>query len=116
MRFFILAAICLAVSSTAALAAHGSPWVSQEGGKSCLRTDHIQRKTVPDNRTILFRMDDGTTWKNTLQKVCPGLSIAGGFEMTVKANYVCSNQQPVRVIGAGNTCYLGDFVQVPSKP
>jgi hypothetical protein len=61
-------------------------------------------------------MDDGTTWKNTLQKTCPGLTLASGFEMTVRTNYVCVNQQPIRVIGAGNTCYLGDFAQVPSKP
>jgi hypothetical protein len=116
MKSFIVAALCLAASSTAAWAASGSAWVSQEGGKVCLRTDHIQRKTMPDNRTILFRMDDGTTWKNTLQKTCPGLAIASGFEMTVKTNYVCANQQPIRVIGAGNTCYLGGFVQVPATP
>jgi hypothetical protein len=116
MNPFAIAAIFLAASSAGAWAASGSAWVSQQGGKVCLRTDHIQRKTVPDNRTILFRMDDGTTWRNTLQKACPGLSIASGFEMAVKTNYVCANQQPIRVIGAGNTCYLGGFVQVPSKP
>jgi hypothetical protein len=116
MNPFAIAAIFLAASSAGAWAASGSAWISREDGKTCLRTDHIQRKTVPDNRTILFRMDDGTTWKNTLQKTCPGLAIASGFAMTVKTNYICANQQPIRVIGAGNTCYLGGFVQVPPKP
>ena len=116
MRSIIAGMLGVGLCATAAFAGNGSAWVSQQDGKTCLRTDHIQRKTVPDNKTILFRMDDGTTWKNTLQKTCPGLTLAGGFEMTVRSNYVCANQQPIRVIGAGNTCYLGDFVQVPSKP
>jgi hypothetical protein len=116
MTSFIIGMMGLAFCATATWAGAGSPWVSQQDGKVCLRSDHIQRKTVPDNKTVLFRMDDGTTWKNTLQKTCPGLAIASGFAMTVRTNYVCANQQPIRVIGAGNTCYLGDFVQVPSKP
>ena len=116
MKVTILAAACLSAFSAAALAASGSPWVSQQDGRICLRSDHIQRKSVPDNRTILFQMDGGTTWKNTLQKTCPGFQIASGFEITVKTNYICANQQPIRVIGTGNTCYLGNFVQVPSTP
>lgn len=116
MRSLVIGMMCLSISATTAFGGSGSPWVSQQDGKICLRSDHIQRKTVPDNKTVLFRMDDGTTWKNTLQETCPGLRLASGFEMTVRTNYVCANQQPIRVIGAGNTCYLGDFAQVPGQP
>ncbi|HEY8950503.1 MAG TPA: hypothetical protein VIM56_16585 [Rhizomicrobium sp.] len=116
MKLFLIGTVCAAISTIAAWADGRSPWVSQQNGKICLRSDHIQHKIVLDNRTILFRMDGGTAWKNTLQKTCPGLTLASGFAMAARTNYICANQQPIRAIGAGNTCYLGDFIQVPAKP
>jgi len=116
MKRLMIATICVVLCATAAGADGGSPWVLQQHGKVCLRSDHIQHKIVLDNRTILFRMDGGAAWKNTLQKTCPGLALASGFAMAARTNYICANQQPIRVIGAGNTCYLGDFTQVPTKP
>ncbi len=85
----------------------------QESG-TCLRTDRILGRTILDNQTIVFRMNDGTYWKNTLQRPCVGLSIRDGFSFATTDNYICSNKQRIRVLGQANICYLGDFTQTGS--
>ena len=37
-----------------------------------------------------------------------------GFSFATTDNYICSNQQRIRVLGQGNVCYLGDFTQTGS--
>lgn len=85
-----------------------------QGSQICLRADRILGRTIPDQRTIVFRMNDGTYWRNTLQKPCVGLAIRDGFSFATADNYICSNQQRIRVLGQGNICYLGDFAQTGS--
>jgi len=85
-----------------------------QGSQICLRADRIRSRTIVDKQTIVFRMNDGTYWKNTLQKPCVGLAIRDGFSFETADNYICSNQQRIRVLGQGNVCYLGDFTQTGS--
>ena len=85
-----------------------------QGSQVCLRTDRILGRTILDNQTIVFRMNDGTYWKNTLQRPCVGLSIHDGFSFATTDNYICSNKQRIRVLGQANVCYLGDFTQTSS--
>jgi hypothetical protein len=40
------------------------------------------------------------------------LKLADGFAMVARDNYICANQQPIKIIGHGNMCYLGGFTQV----
>lgn len=116
MKPLILGIAAAALLCGTAFAAPGSNWVLRQGRNLCLRSDHIQRKTIVDNRTIIFDLDDGTKWKNTLQHNCPGLKLTDGYTMKLRDNYVCANQQPIRLTGHGNTCYLGDFTQVAKPP
>lgn len=69
-----------------ACAATGSASVIRQDSHLCLRTDHIQHKTVADTRTIAFTMDDGTVWKNTLRKDCASLNTRDGLSWTVRDN------------------------------
>jgi hypothetical protein len=116
MKPLILGTACLLILSGSALGGTGSNWVIQQGNKLCLRNDHIAHKTIVDNRTIIFALDDGTRWKNTLQHDCTGLKLADGFAMIARDNYICANQQPIKIIGPGNMCYLGAFAQVTPAP
>ena len=116
MRPLFLGMLCATFLAGAAFGGTGSNWVIRQGNKLCLRSDHIARKTIVDNRTIIFDLDDGTRWKNTLRHDCTGLKLADGFAMAARDNYVCANQQPIKIIGPGNMCYLGDFAQVTPAP
>lgn len=116
MKSLILGMLCTTMLAGAALGGTGSNWTIQQGNKLCLRSDHMARKTIVDNRTIIFALDDGTRWKNTLQHDCTGLKLADRFAMVAHDNYICANQQPIKIIGSGNVCYLGAFTQVAPAP
>ena len=116
MKEFLLATAFVALMPVMAVADPPvrSNFVIMQGSHLCLQTDHIQGRTITDDRTIVFRMDDGTYWKNTLQESCPGLRIADSFAFTAQDKYICSNQQRIRVLGQGTICFMGDFVQTVS--
>ncbi|HEX4534947.1 MAG TPA: hypothetical protein VH000_11995, partial [Rhizomicrobium sp.] len=58
----------------------------------CLRINQIRDTRSPDNRTILFHMTNGTTWKNSLPQDCNGLPF-NGFSYTTSLDKICSNLQ-----------------------
>lgn len=108
----ILTASLLLVLTGIATAVHAtaiSPYVRIEGPKTCLRADAVQNRAIPDDKTIYFRLNDGTVWKNTLQKTCVGLHVRDGFKAVTRDGWYCSNEQRIRVLNVGNTCYFGDF-------
>jgi|SRR5689334_16684736 hypothetical protein len=91
----------------------------ESSGRVCLRIDHIRNRNIPDDRTIVFRMDDGTAWKTTMQNPCVGLRIADRFEFINPDQWMCGGQQRIRVTGgAGGYCFLGNFTRsvYPPKP
>ena len=79
----------------------------------CLRSMDIERTSVPDSRTILFRMKDHTVWKNTLMADCPSLRFNGFIYNASPDGRICGNLQSIRVIHTGAVCLLGPFTPGP---
>ncbi len=100
------AALLLVASGSANLS------VAAPAPKVCLILQEIQRTETPDDRTIIFHMRDGKTWRNTLKAACPMLKLSPWTEVT-HSDLVCSNQQMIHVALTGDTCALGDFTPVP---
>ena len=111
MKLSIAATFALLSSIAAASAQPPHPSVvSTQAGHICLRAGHIQNRKIPDDRTIIFRMDDGTAWKTALQPVCTGLRISDRFAFVDAGQWICGGQQRIRVTGgAGGICFLGEF-------
>lgn len=76
--------------------------------------------SYPDNKTIIFHMRGGPvkTWRNDLQRECPGLAFERGIAWTIWGNEVCENMQIFYVLRRGTPCGLGKFTQVdpPAAP
>lgn len=74
--------------------------------------------SYPDNKTIIFHMRGGPirTWRNDLQRECPGLKFEQGIAWTIWGNSVCENMQIFYVLRRGTPCALGTFTPVENKP
>ena len=79
-----------------------------DGAPKCLTIYYIEGSTTLDARTIVFRMKDGSAWKNTLQTSCAGLKFHG-FEYLTSDQQLCSNMHSIRVLETRQTCALGNF-------
>lgn len=95
------------------LGGHAAPAAAAQ--HVCLQATEIRSTSILDDRTILFRMNDGAQWKNILQADCPGLKMAGGFDYAIRADEICSNEQRIRVHAMPATCFLGTFAPVENK-
>ncbi len=92
---------------------------------SCIDGDQIQGREGESDRTILFRMSGGVTYRNTLRGACPGLAEVGGFRFLAteqQGTRLCQGDfvRAVDPVGARATgirsyaaCPLGDFTMVP---
>ncbi len=70
MKKFAICAVVLALTAaTIAPAAAEAP--------VCLKTYWIDRTTVVNPKTILFRMKDGKVWRSDLRTPCPSLKFYG---------------------------------------
>ena len=78
----------------------------------CLSTYYIDSTHVVNAKTILFRMKNGTVWRNTLRVPCSGL-LFNGFSYTVHYPELCDDLQSIRVLQTHEVCVLGKF-DVPS--
>ena len=86
--------------------------------KICINTRDITSQKVEGRGvSILFKMRDGTQWRNTLQGACPDL-VFNGYVWTVRdADYtVCENEESMRVLQSGEVCQLGKFTKVTPTP
>src|SRR5258707_6148556 len=79
----------------------------------CIMGTSVVGTTVLDNRTVLFRMNDGTVWRNTLKAECPNLKFEQGFTQVIRGDEICANEQVITVLRRGTPCQLGDFTRVP---
>jgi hypothetical protein len=86
----------------------------RQGSHICIDSTDITNRIIPDDNTIIFRMNDGTYWQNTLQKPCTGLNIRQSFVLVTRDKYICSNQQRITVTGQGNVCWFGEFSKTTS--
>lgn len=105
--------LCIAAFAAAmfAGAVHAAP--------VCLRTqDMLETRPAKDGASILFKMRDGSAWRNDLHGRCPDLWFDTGFVWTVKNGdgTVCENQNSLRVLRSAQVCILGKFTQLaPSR-
>lgn len=77
----------------------------------CLNTFYIDSSRVVDPQTIIFRMKDGTQWRNTLRSPCRGL-LFHGYTYNVKYTELCDYGQSIRVLTTHESCTLGNFTKV----
>jgi hypothetical protein len=75
----------------------------------CLTTYQIDRTKIVDDSTIIFYMNNGKAWQNTLKHKCSGLKNANGFSYTSQADTICSNLQIIKLVDSGTRCGLGEF-------
>jgi hypothetical protein len=110
MKMFLLAAAIAAGAVSAAQA--------QDTARppKCLRTTDIQNTTTPNDKTILFHMNNGKVWRNDLRSACSGLTFNGFRYDLTPSNEICGNQQIIHVLRTHAVCALGPFTEVPKTP
>jgi hypothetical protein len=80
----------------------------------CINTrDIASSKPDKSGGSILFKMRDGTQWRNTLRGRCPDL-VFEGYSWTVRNadNSVCENEESLKVLQSPEVCQLGKFEKV----
>jgi hypothetical protein len=96
----------------ALMAALSAP--AQAAPNICLSTrDMMSTKPQDDGTAIVFKMRDGSVWRNDLIGRCPDLKFFG-FAWTVRNpdETVCEREQTFRVLQSGEICTLGKFTQI----
>jgi hypothetical protein len=86
----------------------------RQGSHICISARNVLGRTVVDDSTIVFRMNDGSYYKNTLEDPCPGLRIADAFNFVSRDEYICGRQQRISVRGRDTVCWLGEFERTTS--
>jgi hypothetical protein len=117
MKTVLIASALAALALTQAFAddLHSTVAIRQ-GSHICIDSTDILNRIIPNDSTIVFRMNDGSYWTNTLQKPCTGLRIRQSFILVTRDKYICSNQQRITVTGQGNTCWFGEFSRPAQSP
>ena len=87
-------------------------------GERCISTSRIRNTHVVDDKTILFYMNGGDVYRNTLRFDCPGLERADRFSYKVTAGRLCSVDS-IRVLdnfggglAPGMSCGLTEFYAI----
>ena len=113
----IAAAGAWLLAGCAATPAPPAPVVQAGAPVSCIDTGRIRATEVLDGRTIEFRMRDGSVYRNTLPRLCPGLGAERAFTYELVVPRLCDVDliRVLRTSGgpmAGASCGLGRFVPV----
>ena len=82
----------------------------------CIRERDIRDSKTPDDRTLVFRLNNGKTYVNTLISNCPGLSFYGFAYDGSPNGELCGNLTTIRVLRQGSACLLGPFSLQPETP
>lgn len=104
--------VAAAVAAGLASAAHAG---EAKPAPRCLRTIDIQNTTTPNDRTILFHMNNGKVYRNDLRNACSGLTFNGFAYDVTPPNEICGNLQIIHVLRTHATCALGAFTEVPKE-
>ena len=109
----VLGSALLASSALVLSAALPVQAQSTRDGNVCLNVTEIRSSQAVDNRTIVYRMKDGSVWRNTLATPCPDLvsQAAGAYSQELHTDYLCANTQQITV-KTGMVCRLGAFTRV----
>ncbi len=108
MNRFILAA----TAAVFVLTAQGASAVGQ--APICLSTRNIANTSPSlDGTTIVFRMTDGSVWRNDLRGRCPDMRWDGfSWATSDPMERICENEQTLRLMHTGEVCGLGKFTQL----
>jgi hypothetical protein len=99
-----------------ALALPAAAWADTAPANSnhiCIDGADVNYTSIPDDQTILFHMNNGKVWRNTLRRSCPNLKFERAFSQVIRGGEICANAHMIRVLHEGNICALGDFSLVP---
>ncbi len=90
--------------------------------ESCIQLQRIDSTQILDTKNILFKMNDGTRYLNTLPHKCSGLTPYRAFSYKTSINMLC-NTDIITVFEPGQpapnsygSCGLGHFVKLQKKP
>jgi len=80
----------------------------------CLSTRNIANTSPsPDGTVIVFRMTDGSVWRNDLRGRCRDMRWNGFAWSTANPmSAVCEYEQTLHVFRSGEVCGLGKFTQL----
>lgn len=112
MRSFLIAA-AIVVGMASAVQAQDT--AAPTAAPKCLRTFNIRNTTTPNDKTILFHMNNGDVWQNDLKGTCSGLTFNGFRYDLNPPDEICGNQQIIHVLRTHAVCALGAFTPAP-KP
>jgi hypothetical protein len=107
MKPLLIAAAVAASLISAAHAGDAAP------APKCLRTIDIQNTTTPDDKTILFHMNNGKVYRSDLRNSCNGLKFNGFSYDVTPPNEICGNLQVIHVLRTHAVCALGPFTEAP---
>jgi hypothetical protein len=110
MKKFLLTAAAVAALGIANVQA--GEMSAPNSAPRCLRTEAIDNTHVVNPSTILFRMQDGTVWRNDLRGPCNGLNF-NGFVWNARGGEICGPGDSIRVLRSGQVCILGQFSAAP---
>lgn len=99
----------LALACTAVLIAPAS------AAPICLTVHLVDSTKVIDSKTLDFRMQNGSVYRNSLRTRCLGLKFHG-FVYVSRDDNICDNMQSIRILESGEVCLLGTFTKLPAKP
>ena len=106
----------MALTLVLAFAAPTSAWadaVPAGTNHTCIDGADVAYTSIPDDQTIVFHMNNGKVWRNTLRRSCPNLKFERAFSQVIQGGEICANAHMIRVLHEGNICALGDFALVP---
>jgi hypothetical protein len=75
----------------------------------CLRLGEMRVVNATSETTIVYRMNNGTIWVNTLPRRCRGLGTYPYVEVVRGVTQICANQMQIRIPMTGALCTLGSF-------
>lgn len=107
----LLAAAAVIFGCASAAQAQDAP----KPAPKCLRTIDIRDTKTPDDKTIIFHMNNGDVWRNDLRGTCSGLTFNGFRYDVTPTDEICGNQQIIHVLRTHAVCALGAFSAV-AKP
>ena len=90
MSRHIIALAAVAATGFVAVAPGDAQTASQAGERRCVTLANIERTAVPDDRTVLFYMSDGSVFENRLGSTCPGLARESKFSYRVSGSQLCA--------------------------
>jgi hypothetical protein len=111
MKSILLAAAIAAGTLSTAQAQDAMP----SAPPKCLRTFDIRNTTTPNDKTIIFHMNNGKLWRNDLRGTCSGLTFNGFAYDVTPPDEICGNQQIIHVLRTHAVCALGPFSAEPPK-